>query len=74
MDFAYVSVEFECPGCGFSIQVLMRQVIVEETVICQGCLSEIKLVDDDGSNRTAQREIHEALDNMNRRLRRFGGS
>lgn len=61
MDLSYFSIELNCPICNFILDILMKQVMAEEVVICPGCLSEIQLVDDGGSSNRAQRDINNAL-------------
>jgi peptide subunit release factor 1 (eRF1) len=57
-------VNLECPSCGFTNEVRLRQVALEETVICDGCLNEIKLTDDSGSVRRTIRDVQSLIDGL----------
>jgi uncharacterized Zn finger protein len=70
MDISNSSVKIQCPNCSFEIEVLLKQVIAEELILCPGCTKEIKLVDKDGSVSRAQAEIDEALEDFGRQLKR----
>jgi hypothetical protein len=72
MDISYQVVDLECPNCTFVIEVLLKQVMAEEAVLCPGCLEEIQLIDEGGSARHAQSEIERALADLTRQFRRFG--
>jgi len=72
MDISYQVVNLECPNCTFVIEVLLKQVIAEEAVLCPGCLKEIQLIDEGGSARRVQSEIERALADLTRQFRRFG--
>ncbi len=71
MDISYQEIQFECPNCGYVTEVLLRQVMAEETILCPGCYIEIQLVDEGGSFRRAQSEIDEAFTGLQRTLRRL---
>jgi hypothetical protein len=71
-DISYNSVTVECPNCQFQIDILIKQVIAEETIICPGCLKDIKLVDEGASFLHANREIINALDDLAKSFRKFG--
>lgn len=64
MTLTRLPIELECPICGFKIDVLLQQVIAEETVICPGCLEEIHLVDEGGSSRRAEQQLNNKLDQL----------
>jgi peptide subunit release factor 1 (eRF1) len=72
MDISYQVVDLECPSCRYAVEVLVKQVIAEEKVLCPGCYAEIQLVDEGGSARRVQSKIDEALASLERQLRRFG--
>jgi len=72
MDLAFDIVELECPGCSYAIEVLLKQIMVEETILCPGCYAEIQLIDEGGSTRKAQSEVEQALSDLERQIRRFG--
>lgn len=72
IDISYHVVEFECPKCSFTIEVLLKQIAAEEIVLCPGCLENIQLIDEGGSTRWAQRKIDESLADFEKQLRKFG--
>jgi uncharacterized Zn finger protein len=61
MDISNFLISIQCPNCSFEVEVLLKQVIAEEVILCPGCTKEIKLVDENGSASRAQVEINEAL-------------
>jgi len=71
-DISYNLVTVECPECQFQINILIKQVIAEETIICPGCLQDIKLVDEGSSTQHANQETNHALDELKRSLSNFG--
>lgn len=66
MDISTFPVKIPCPSCSFEIEVLLKQVIAEEVILCPGCMKEIKLVDENGSAKRAQSRINEALEDFGR--------
>ena len=72
MDISFQAVEIECPQCNYVIEVLLKQVMAEETVLCPGCHAEIQLVDEGGSARQAEADLDAALSDLERQLRRLG--
>lgn len=64
IDLSYQPIELECPQCGYHLDLLLKQVMAEEIVLCPGCLCDIQLIDESGSTQRAQREINEALNNL----------
>jgi hypothetical protein len=69
MDISNIPIRIQCPNCSFEVEVLLKQVIAEEIILCPGCTKEIKLVDKDGSASRAQGEINEALEDFGRKLK-----
>lgn len=61
-DISYNSVTIECPKCQFQIDILIKQVIAEETIICPGCLQDFILIDEGSSARHINEEINGTLD------------
>ena len=64
IDISYHVLTINCPSCQFSLDVLGKQVMAEEKVICAGCLSEIQLKDNGSSFRHAEQEINNALESL----------
>jgi endogenous inhibitor of DNA gyrase (YacG/DUF329 family) len=71
IDILSHSVTITCPNCSFEIEVLLKQVKSEESIICPGCSKDIQLVDEGGSVSRAQTEINEALEGFGRQLSRI---
>jgi hypothetical protein len=69
MDISNIPIRIQCPNCSFEVEVLLKQVIAEEIILCPGCTKEIKLVDKNGSGSRAQGEINEALEDFGRKLK-----
>lgn len=66
--FDHSWIEAPCPDCGFSNDVMFRQIRLEEAIICTGCHKIIKLADEHISGERSQREIHKAIDNLKSQL------
>jgi hypothetical protein len=64
MELSRLPIELECPTCGFTIDVLLQQLIAKETIICPGRLEEIHLVDEGGSSRRAEQQLNNELDQL----------
>jgi DNA-directed RNA polymerase subunit RPC12/RpoP len=71
-DISHIVVEYKCPKCSWPIEVLLKQFIAEEIVICPNCFIDIQLVDKDGSCGRAQKDIDGALDGFGRKIERIG--
>jgi hypothetical protein len=61
MDLSNQIITIECPNCRFSIEILLKQVMAEEPIICPGCLQDIKLTDEGSSTQHAQRDLNNIL-------------
>jgi transcription initiation factor TFIIIB Brf1 subunit/transcription initiation factor TFIIB len=68
MDLSYLTIELNCPKCNFLVEVILKQVTAEETILCPGCLIEIQLIDEGKSVERAQHDIDEALNDYFRSL------
>jgi hypothetical protein len=67
-DLSYNSISIDCPHCQFQIDILLKQVMAEETIICPGCLQDIKLIDEGSAALNANRDIQNALDELTKSL------
>ena len=72
MDLDCVTIEFQCPLCGFFNSVLFRQARLRDVVICRGCKSNIHLDDEMNECRKARmaftrqiRQFQESLTRLN---------
>jgi Zn finger protein HypA/HybF involved in hydrogenase expression len=72
MDISYKPLDVECPSCSFVIQIVLKQVLAAERILCPGCYSEIQLVDEGSTLKQAQSEIDDALSDLQTRFRRLG--
>jgi hypothetical protein len=70
MDISNANIKIQCPNCSFEIDVLLKQVVAEELILCPGCTKEIKLLDETGSVSRAQAEIDNAIEEFGRQLNR----
>ncbi len=57
-----------CPKCNFWARPFLRQIRHRETLICGGCKSNILLDDHLGSFRKAQRQLSDALHDLESQL------
>jgi hypothetical protein len=64
MDISNLQVSIQCPNCSFEVEVLLKQVIAEEVILCPSCTNEIQLIDENGSASRAQVELNEVLGNF----------
>ena len=64
MDLSAESIEFECPACAFTNTVTLRQVELEEQIICDGCLEMIHIHDEESSTRRAREDVESALNSL----------
>ena len=71
-DISYHVVTIECPNCHFLLDILIKQVIAEETIICSGCLQDIKLIDEGSSSIHANQEINNALEELAKSFKKLG--
>jgi transcription elongation factor Elf1 len=54
----------ECPHCGAAIEVVVNQVVAEETVVCPNCQAEVQLKDKRGAVSRAESEAAQALEKL----------
>jgi hypothetical protein len=62
--FDYSWIEAPCPNCGFVNDITLRQIRLEEKIICTGCHQTIQLVDEHVSSERGQREINKAVEKI----------
>jgi transcription elongation factor Elf1 len=63
-----VELEFQCPKCGFSNRVTLKQVRLGEIIICSGCHESIKLVDKDASTQRAVNDIEKSFEGLEKTI------
>ena len=64
-------IEFNCPECDFISQATIKQVKVQDVIICRGCKSNINLIDNLGSAKKAIHSITKAIDGLQDQLSIF---
>jgi hypothetical protein len=58
------NIEFECPECNFKNKATLRQITIQDTIICRGCKSNINLNDHFGSAKKAINKINMLINNL----------
>lgn len=71
-DISFQIVTMECPGCQYPVEVLLNQIMAEETIICPGCRQEVQLRDERSSVKHAQSEMDAAVAQLQRQMHRLG--
>lgn len=72
VDFDKASVEIACPNCGFYLDVTVREIRLQDVLICRGCKTNIRLQDHMGTMAVAHRELQSSLDSLAATLSRLG--
>lgn len=68
MNLDWHRIYIQCPRCNFYARPFLRQVRHQETIICGGCKSNIRLVDHLGAYRKAERQVRKAVEKLARNL------
>lgn len=73
-DLDKIEVEADCPRCGFSNPIWIRQARLRDVIICRGCKANIHLDDQMNSVRKSvanirrhMRRLRETIERINRR-------
>lgn len=72
MDLGNQPSSVECPNCGTAIEVLVNQVVAEETVVCPNCQTEVQLKDKRGAVSRAEAEATAALEKLQHAVEESG--
>jgi len=64
-DFEGVEIEFSCPLCRLETPVSLGQIQREEYIICRGCHSTIKLIDQLGDTKNIIQMVKNTLKGRN---------
>lgn len=72
LDLENVWTDFECPKCGYSIEIRLIEAKTESTVPCYCCKTWIKLIDHEGSTHVGISSINSAVNELERMLKNFG--
>ena len=70
MDIVKFEVEVDCPGCGFSNPIWLRQAELRDVIICRGCKANIQLDDSMNTVRKGVRSVHRALHRSHEQIQR----
>ena len=54
----------QCPKCKFYRSISLLQIAKEETIICHGCLNEIKLIDNNNSVKKSDKNFNNILEDI----------
>ena len=68
MDLDNFEVDVDCPGCGFSNPIWIKQARIRDVIICRGCKSNIQLDDSMNTVRKGVRSMHRAFRQLNEQL------
>lgn len=66
--FSQQPIDFKCPNCSFILDIYLKEMWLEERIICRGCKYNIHLIDKDGSVQKAKRDINNSLRSLNKVL------
>jgi len=72
IDFKEIWIDFECPNCGFQIEVQLIDVKTEKTVFCHNCKANILLSDNEASTHTGIENMNKALYELEKTIKNFG--
>lgn len=73
LDLQEAEFEVPCPSCGFYNVILMKHVIMRDTVICRGCHATLVLDDRNNEARRGARQLQTSLNDLGRAFRALGG-
>lgn len=69
LDFMGHTMDVPCPGCGYSVWVVLAEVAAGITIICPCCRVQIRLVDETGSVQAMNAQVQDVLDDPARTLK-----
>ena len=61
-------IDFECPNCRFTAEVTLKEMWLEEKLICRGCKYYVQLSDKEGDVEKSVREINKSLSQLTKTL------
>ena len=65
-------IDFPCPSCGFYNDATLREVRLQDAIICRGCKITIMLVDPVNETRVALRRIDRAIRKLEEQVSSIG--
>jgi len=63
---------FQCPSCGFSNNATIKQVRLNDILICRGCKRNIRMVDHSDTTKKALRSFSRAIREFEEQIKRMG--
>jgi len=60
-DIDKITIEFQCPKCGFYNKIFFKQARLRDVIICRGCKNNIQLDDQMNECRKAEQAIKRAM-------------
>lgn len=73
-DIDHLSSEFECPTCSFFNSATMKQIRLNDVMICRGCKTNIQLIDQMNSMRKARQYVRRSMKRLQNRIDHFNNS
>jgi DNA-directed RNA polymerase subunit RPC12/RpoP len=64
----------QCPKCGTKNEVTLGQIKRGATIQCVVCATKINLKDKNGSVTKGTKEVQEAIDSLEKTVKKIGGS
>ena len=65
-------IRFQCPSCGFSNEATIKQVRIDDILICRGCKGNIRMVDRFDTTKKALRSFDRAIRKLEEQIKRMG--
>lgn len=72
LDIKNMWIDFECPNCGYLIDIRLIDVKTQSTVSCYCCKTWLRLIDQEGSTHVGLDSIESALNDLKKTLKNFG--
>ena len=69
-DIDGVEVEVECPRCGFTNPVWLKQIRLRDVVICRGCKCNLHLEDQMNTFRKAREDVNRQMRKLKHTIER----
>lgn len=63
---------FQCPSCGFSNKATIKQVRIDDLIICRGCKRNIRMVDHFDTTKKALRSFNRAIRKFEEQIKKMG--
>ena len=63
---------FQCPACGFSNKATIKQVRINDLIICRGCKRNIRMVDHFDTIKKALCSFNRAIKEFEEQIKKMG--